>query len=268
MISYPHAKINLGLSVTHRRVSGYHDIETVFVPVPLTDILEIIPSKQEGIRLSTSGIEIPKGPNLIEKVFELVRAEFGIDGVQAHLHKRIPMGAGLGGGSADGAFTLRMLKAIFELPESDFWHQAAVSLGADCAFFMQDAPMSASGIGEVLSPVHLELQGLGLVLIYPGVHVSTAEAYQAITPSEPAFSPKGVVSMPRAHWKEKLVNDFEVPVFRKYPMLKEIKDRLYGEGAVYSAMSGSGSTLFGLFEGELPDFKTIYPSYFVHSGRF
>lgn len=267
MISYPHAKINLGLSVTRRRVSGYHDIETVFAPISLTDILEVIPSKKDGIRLSTSGIEIPKGPNLIEKAYELVRAEFGIGGVEAHLHKRIPMGAGLGGGSADGAFTLRMLKDIFELPEGEFWHQAAVKLGADCAFFLQDAPMSASGIGEILAPIEISLQGLGFVLIYPGVHVSTAEAYQSIIPGLPAFSPKDVVLMPLETWKEKLVNDFEAPVFRKYPLLKEIKERLYSKGAVYAAMSGSGSTIFGLFEGELPDFKAVYPSHFVYSGR-
>jgi 4-diphosphocytidyl-2-C-methyl-D-erythritol kinase len=267
MIRYPPAKINLGLSVTRRRADGYHDIETVFVPIPLSDILEIIPSTQSGIRLSTSGMAIPEGPNLIEKAFDLVQKEFGILGAEAHLHKRIPMGAGLGGGSADGAYALRMLKDIFELPGSDFWHQAAVKLGADCAFFLQEAPMSASGIGEILSPVKLDLDGLGLVFIHPGVHVSTAEAYQAIMPNVPEFLPKDVVKMPRKHWKEKLVNDFEEPVFRKYPLLKEIKERLYGAGAVYAAMSGSGSTLFGLFEGQLPDFKSIYPSYFIYSSR-
>ena len=267
MISYPPAKINLGLSVIGRRANGYHDIETVFVPILLTDILEIVPSSQADLRLSTSGIAIPEGPNLIEKAYALVNEEYGIGGVYAHLHKRIPMGAGLGGGSADGAYTLRMLKDIFNLPTGDFWQEAAVKLGADCAFFLQDAPMSASGIGELLSPVSVSTSGLGIVLIYPGVHVSTAEAYQSISPCRPILLPKEVVKLPLGEWKEKLVNDFEKPVFAKHPVLSDIKEKLYREGAAYAAMSGSGSTIFGLFEGDIPNFQAIFPSYFVHGSR-
>lgn len=251
MVSFPPCKINLGLHVTGKRPDGYHDLETCFYPVPWTDILEVIPANT--FAFSSSGNEIPgmRDQNLCVKAYQLLARDFSIDPVLIHLHKIIPMGAGLGGGSSDAAHVIRMLNEIFNLnlPQEKMI-QLAASIGSDTPFFIQDRPMLGTGRGEVLSDIQVDLQGRFLVLVNPDIHVSTSEAYALVRPAEPEVRLSEILSRPLVKWKDLLKNDFEDSVFTKYPAIKELKDKLYSLGAVYASMSGSGATVFGLFENE------------------
>ncbi|MFM7858375.1 MAG: 4-(cytidine 5'-diphospho)-2-C-methyl-D-erythritol kinase [Flammeovirgaceae bacterium] len=249
MVSFPPCKINLGLHVLAKRTDGYHDIETCFFPVPWTDVLEIIPSTE--FQFSSTGIVIPgkEQENLCIRAYKLLQDAHALPPVKIHLHKIIPMGAGLGGGSADGAHTLRLLDSIFELKLSTGrLCEYAAQLGSDCSFFIGDEPMLGTGRGEILTPIKVNLCGYQLVLVKPNVHVSTKDAYAGLTPKAPAEQIRKILNRPVSDWKHALANDFEPSVFRKFPEIEKIKNRLYELGAVYACMSGSGATVFALFE--------------------
>jgi len=269
MVVFPNAKINLGLHVTARRPDGFHDIETLFLPVPLCDALEVIPAGDGVMRFVATGLDIPgEGTtNLCVKAYELMKNEFDLSPVHIHLHKVIPMGAGLGGGSSDGAFTLKLLNELFSLrlPQEKL-NEMALKLGSDASFFLQNQPFFATGRGEVLEPAAPVVKGFFLLIVVPPVHVSTAEAYAGITPAKPTVSLKRILQEPPAAWRGKLVNDFEPSVFRKYPVIGEIKQRLYDSGALYASMSGSGSAVYGLFANP-PDVTDKFPGCFIFVTR-
>jgi len=249
MISFPHCKINLGLHVVAKRPDGFHDIETCFYPVPWTDILEIIPSQET--RFDSSGIAIPGllQDNLCMKAYHLLKQNFDLPSVNIHLHKLLPTGAGLGGGSSDAAFALRMLNQIFKLNLStEALSTYASAVGSDCSFFIQGNAMMGTGRGEILHPLKVSLKGKYLVLVKPDVQVSTAEAYAGVVPKRPAHSIRAIETKSLNIWKDFLVNDFEASVFIRFPQIAELKKELYNAGAVYASMSGSGASVFGIFD--------------------
>jgi 4-diphosphocytidyl-2-C-methyl-D-erythritol kinase len=258
MISFPHCKINLGLHVTGKRGDGFHNIETVFYPVGWCDALEMIAADggPAGLTLETSGEAIEDGKpenNIIHKAWSLLSKTHRLPQIKAHLHKNIPMGAGLGGGSSDGARALIMINELCGLGHTDEeLADMAAQLGSDCPFFIHGKPMHATGRGEVLRSIKVDLTAYHILLVYPGIHVSTADAYRLVAPAPPPLSLTEVVSGPVSGWREALVNDFEPGVFRRHPLLKELKEAMYEGGAEYAAMSGSGSTVFGLFRDEPP----------------
>jgi len=258
MLKFPNAKINIGLNITAKRADGYHDIESCFYPIPLQDALEVIPSS--ALKFSSTGIPIPgiQNDNLVLKAYELLNADYELTPLEIILHKNIPMGAGMGGGSADGAVMLTLLNEYFKLNISNIELQKyALQLGSDCPFFIENQPKLVSGRGEVFGSTSLDLSGYYLALIYPNIHISTAEAYSGIKPTQSKISVKEAVENYQiADWKELLKNDFEEGLFVKYPQLQEIKTRLYNSGAIYASMTGSGSTIFGLFE-STSDHKTV-----------
>ena len=269
MLTFPNCKINLGLNILHKRADGFHDIETVFYPVALNDILEVItaPASNEAVNYSCSGLAISgeKENNLCIKAFHLLKKDFpALPPVKLHLHKTIPMGAGLGGGSADGAFTLTMLNEKYQLNISTQQLQIyAAALGSDGPFFIINQPAYATGRGELLETTNVNLSTYRIILVNPGIHINTAWAFSQITPAIPVQSIKAIIAQPITTWKDELKNDFENPVFEKYPEIKDIKDELYKQGALYAAMSGSGSTVFGIFE-TLPP-TNLFPdrNYFI-----
>ena len=258
MITFPCAKINLGLNIVSKRPDGYHNLETVFYPIPLTDALEIkymdekFPSESPcDLKITGNDIDCNEEDNLVIKAYQLLAADFQLPRVHAHLVKRIPTQAGLGGGSSDAAYMIRLLDERFRLnigiPEMERY---AAKLGADCAFFITADPSYAEGIGDVLMPVDVPGAGLGgyyLAVVKPSVAVSTRDAYAAIVPKTPAKCCRDIVRQPIETWKDELVNDFEAPIFAMHPELAATKQSLYDAGAVYAAMSGSGSALFGIF---------------------
>ena len=248
MIVYPNAKINLGLNVLEKRADGYHEISSVFYPVKeLFDSLEIIPAAV--LLFSSSGIAIAGEGNICIKAYELLKAEFGIRPIKMHLHKQIPVGAGLGGGSADGAFTLIALNQLFDLRLSkEQLEKYALKLGADCPFFIENIPKYVQGVGEKMLSVDLDLSAYKLKFIFPELHISTADAYGGITPKIPEANLLDLINQPIEKWKGKVKNDFEISAFKKHPKLKLMKEQLYADGAIYASMSGSGSVLYGVFK--------------------
>lgn len=251
MITFPNAKINLGLNIVERRQDGYHNIETVFYPIPLTDVLEIVPASDTSLTCYGNPVDCPLEKNLVYKAYSMLREQYDLPQVEMHLYKHIPDGAGLGGGSSDAAHALMMLNRMFDLRLSDEELAAmAVKLGADCAFFIYNKPMIATGIGDVLSPVKVDLTGKVLLLVKPPVGVDTRTAYSRVTPQAPLASLDSVIAMPVQSWDGLLVNDFEPSVFSALPQLWLIKARLIDAGALYAAMSGSGSTVFGIFDND------------------
>jgi len=272
MITFPNCKINLGLWVTQRRTDGYHNLQTVMFPVPWCDILEIIPSLGSETILTITGtqVESPLQDNLCFRAWELLANEFNIKPVRMHLHKVIPTGAGLGGGSADASFTLRMLNSMFDLKiDNQTLRAFAVQLGMDCPFFIENVPAISTGRGEFLKPLALDLDGLYLTIVKPPVHVSTAAAFAGIKPNMREHSIEEFIELPVEEWKRSLKNDFEETVFDLYPDIEEIKNTLYRSGAIYAALSGSGSAVYGLFYKKpsalnFPDcqvFQTLLGSY-------
>lgn len=253
MIVSPNAKINLGLFVTEKRPDGYHNLESVFYPVDLADTLEVLPvSGTYGeCRLTNTGIDVgcPDGENLIAKAYRLLATSFRLPSVEVCLHKNIPSGAGLGGGSADAAFMLSALNNCFELGlQEEELLTYALRLGSDCGFFIKNRPAFVSGRGEQMEDIDIDLSDYELVLVKPALGVSTAEAYAGITPRKAPFDLRKLSSLPVCEWKNVVYNDFERTICLKYPELQEIKEQLYRSGALYASMSGSGSTIFGLFE--------------------
>lgn len=252
MIVFPNIKINLGLSITEKRPDGYHNLETVFYPVALEDALEIraLSEADKKITLHQYGMEIAGNPedNLVAKAYSLLDKEFHLPPVEIHLYKHIPSGAGLGGGSSDAAFMLKLLNGHFHLNLSEEQLEIyAATLGADCAFFIKNKPVYAEGIGNIFSPIELSLKGYQIMIVKPDVFVSTREAFANIHPHHPEYPVKEVIRRPVAEWKDTLINDFEASVFPQHPVIGEIKKELYNQGALYASMSGSGSSVFGLF---------------------
>lgn len=267
MITFPNCKINLGLKVLDKRKDNYHNLETVFYPLLLTDALEIIQQDSPGIRFSQSGILVEGKPeeNLCCKAYRLLKKDFPqLPAVQMHLHKAIPTGAGLGGGSADGAFCLILLNKKFEmnLTEKQLLRYAE-TLGSDCPFFILNKPCRASGRGDILEPITVNLSAYKFLIVHPGIHISTSWAFDHITPSYAEKSVMQAILRPVSEWKETLQNDFEIPVFNRYPEIKNLKDKLYQAGALYASMSGSGSSVFGIFRKEETISLTFPAHYFV-----
>lgn len=267
MVSFPPCKINLGLNILSKRPDGYHNLETCFYPIPWTDILEIIPA--DGFAFMQTGLPVPgqSGDNLCIKAYELLRAEHHLPPVKIHLHKIIPMGAGLGGGSSDAAHTLRLLNTVFHLQQSPAQLAGyAARLGSDCAFFTQDQSMLGEGRGEVLSKTPVSLKKKFIVLVKPDVHVSTAEAYAGITPRQSEQPLQTLLThYPLEEWRHWIKNDFEATVFKKHPVLESVKENLYTCGALYASMSGSGAALFGIFDKPV-DLQGRFPHMTVWSG--
>ena len=255
MICFPNCKINLGLQVVDKRPDGYHDIETVFYPVPFKDALEIIPSKETSLQIT--GLALPNTTdNLCLKAYELIKKDFpDLPPIKIHLHKAIPAGAGLGGGSADGAFTLKLINDQFDLKINETQLlQYALLLGSDCPFFILNKPALAKGRGEILQEIKLpDLKDYSLVLINPGIHIDTGWAFNHLTIKSKSVNTENVIAQPIEQWKELLSNDFEIPVFESHPEIKKIKELLYNNGAVYASMSGSGSTVYGFFKNEFDE---------------
>jgi 4-diphosphocytidyl-2-C-methyl-D-erythritol kinase len=250
MIVFPNIKLNLGLHVVAKRADGYHNIETVFYPVEgLSDVVEIVPCKTFIFKQSGINVEGVEEDNLCVKAYRLLAEKFDIPPVEIHLHKTVPTGAGLGGGSSDAAFTLLCLNRLFNLNlDAETLKSFAFRLGSDCAFFILNRPSFASGRGEILKEISLDLQRFSLLIVKPQTQVGTAEAYAGIIPRKPAESLFEVISSPVNTWKNRLINDFESSVFRRFPEIKIIKNQLYEAGAIYASMSGSGASVFGLFE--------------------
>lgn len=252
MVTFPNAKINIGLNIVGKRVDGFHDIESVFYPIPCHDVLELTPS--ESISFKSYGIEIPgqSTGNLCLKAYNLLKADFDLPAYNIHLLKAIPIGAGMGGGSADGAFTLKLLNQLNQLNITNTQlENYAKKLGSDCAFFIENKPKYCSEKGDVFEEIEFSLAGKYLVLVNPNIHISTAEAYAGVTPQKPENNLRKLLAQPIETWKQNVVNDFEKSLFPKYPVIKLIKEKLYNLGAQYASMTGSGSTCYGLFENEI-----------------
>jgi len=254
MIAFPPAKINLGLSVHSKRPDGYHNLETVFYPIPFYDILEIVPSRDLGLRVT--GLTIPgtQDKNLVIRTYQLLKEEYPkLEPLEIHLHKKIPMGAGLGGGSADAVYLLQMINELCRLDiTKEKLSHFALKMGSDCPFFLQTQPCLASGRGEILEPLSLDLSAYSILLVHPEIHVETARAFDRIRPEIPEGNLKEIIQQPVSEWKNFLHNAFETPVFQEYPELKFIKDKLYSAGASYASLTGSGSTIYGLFQTAKP----------------
>ncbi|WP_347840038.1 4-(cytidine 5'-diphospho)-2-C-methyl-D-erythritol kinase [uncultured Draconibacterium sp.] len=248
MISFPNAKINIGLNVVEKRADGYHNIETLFYPVGLCDVLELAEATEPAF--SSSGIEIDAAPenNLVFKAYKLLKTAYNLPPIKFHLHKLIPFGAGLGGGSADAAFALKMLNEFFQLQlTAEELRQFASKIGADCPFFIENQPTFAYGIGNRFKPIELDLSDYKIVIVKPNVSVSTPQAYKNIVPQKAQFNLLNIATLPVDDWKDVIKNDFERSVLPQFPEIAELKEKLYQLGAVYAAMSGSGSAVFGLF---------------------
>lgn len=253
MIQYPHCKINLGLSILAKRSDGYHELETVFYPLPLKDILEITPIQKGNFPYFTfSGLTIPgdNHSNLCIKAYQLLKTDFpSLPNIQMHLHKIIPMGAGLGGGSSDGSTALTILNNLFELNLSiPQLIRYATELGSDCPYFLWEEPCHATGKGEILQPIALNLSQYTLVLLHPNIHIATPWAFQQIIPQKKEKNILTTIHQPIETWKQNLINDFEAPVMLAHPLIAALKTELYQQGAIYASMTGSGSSLFGIFE--------------------
>ena len=258
MILFPNAKINIGLNILSRREDGFHNLETIFYPLAVRDALEVVETDQ--LKFTSSGLEIPGNPtdNLCLKAYDLLSKDYKLPPVHIHLHKHIPIGAGLGGGSADASFFIRLMNEKFELGMDAAQMEAYASkLGSDCAFFVQNKPALAHGKGDQLQTIELDLSNYFIILVMPVVQVSTSDAYRGIRPAAMESSLADLIKLPIEAWKAVIKNDFEPSVFLQYPIIAEIKSKLYSAGALYASMSGSGSSVFGIFEKELklPDLE-------------
>ena len=250
MITYPNFKINIGLNIVAKRADGFHDLQTVFYPVhTLCDELEIN-RIEKGVKLSVQNVEnlCADEDNLCVKAFRLLQRQFDIDGVDIKLTKNIPFGAGLGGGSADAAFALKMYNELFQIQLSSMeLRDLAAQLGSDTAFFVENSPVYATGRGEIMTPINLDLSDYKIEIIKPDFSISTKEAYAGVHPQQPEISLNELIKKPISEWKHFIHNDFEESLFPKYPALQEIKNDLYSRGAIYASMSGSGSAVYGIF---------------------
>lgn len=261
MVCFPNCKINIGLFVTNKRADGYHDLETVFYPVgktgdatALNDVLEVVPATGEGTQLYMSGLGVAgnRDSNLVWKAYAMLKDKYPhiVTDLDIHLHKAIPMGAGLGGGSADGAFMLRLLNDYFALGMANTeLAELSLQLGSDCPFFIYNTPQFAKGRGELMKPVEVDLSGYRIEVSCPGIHVSTKDAFSEIVPRPAPYDLHGISSLPVNEWKHHVSNDFEQTVFKKHPELAALKQSMYNRGALYASMSGTGSAVYGIFDG-------------------
>jgi len=268
MLSFPNAKINLGLNIVGKRPDGYHDIETIFYPIGIKDALEFVesPKAQTDMHISRIQVDGDINSNLVMKAYNLLKKDFSLPALSIYLQKNIPFGAGLGGGSADAAFMLVMLNNSFKLQLSDLQLEGyAAQLGSDCPFFIRNKPVFASGRGEVLEEINMSLKGKYLLLVKPDIYVSTKDAYAGCKTGHPDIGLKSIASMPVEQWKDVMQNDFEHSVFQQFPTIARIKDKLYQAGAIYASMSGSGSSVFGIFS-EPQDLKSCFLGCFVWEG--
>lgn len=260
MITYPIAKINIGLQVTEKRPDGFHNLETIFYPVQMQDALEVV--EAGDFSFNTTGLALDGDPmqNLVVKAYELVKADYNLPPVKIHLHKQIPAGAGLGGGSSDAASMLMLLNDLFKLKmKKEKLSEYALMLGSDCPFFLDAKPVFATGRGERMEAVNVDLEEFYLILVKPPIHVSTAEAYQNIVPRKTRLSLKGMIGFPVQKWKGNIRNYFEPYVFQTYPEVGDIKQKLYDSGATFASMSGSGSAVYGLFRSEKRSLDRLFP---------
>lgn len=271
MVGFPNAKINLGLYITSKRSDGYHDLVSCFYPVAWEEALEIIPSS--SFSFSTSGLNVPGDSvsNLVVKAYELIKKKYNIFPSAIHLHKAIPMGAGLGGGSADAAVTLLLLNQLYELSlsQEELLHFSA-QLGSDCSFFIHNTPCMATSRGEVLAPIPVSLKGYRILLVHPGIHISTQQAYAGVTPRALSFNLEELLKENPSSWKDNLHNQFEEHLFKQFPEVAHLKQKLYDHGAVYASMSGSGSAVYGIFEEGQSVEKIEWPEHYqwkVVSGK-
>jgi 4-diphosphocytidyl-2-C-methyl-D-erythritol kinase len=267
MIFFPNAKINIGLNIVRKRADGYHELETLFFPIGIKDALEFVENNTGRLNLSTSGIvvDVPAEQNIVVKAYRLLANHFNLPGIDIHLHKVIPFGAGLGGGSSDAAFMLKALNRHFDLKlDNETLKGFALQLGADCSFFIENRPAFATGIGEQLEPVDINLSGYHLLLVKPPFGVGTKEAYSKVIPSVPEDNLKSIFHLDIAQWLGKVKNDFEPSVFELYPQIGDIKKAMLESGAIYASMSGSGSSVFGIFRKEPEvDFRLFPEETFV-----
>ena len=275
MITFPVAKINLGLNVVEKRADGYHNLQTVFYPVPIMDALEIVPMSDGfpsdvdcDLKVTNITIEGDEQRNLVVRAYQLLKADFpDLPRVHAHLWKGIPTQAGMGGGSSDCGYMIRLLNETFDMGlSSEQMQQYAARLGADCAFFIESRACYAEGIGERLQPIDLDLSGWHIGVVRPDIPVPTKEAFSRIHPHYPALNCRDVVKQPVETWRDRLTNDFEQSVFALHPEIGAVKEQLYKMGATYAAMSGSGSALFGLFKDEPDALRQTFPDMFTFSG--
>ena len=267
MLTFPSCKINLGLFITEKRADGFHNLQSCFYPIQWRDVLEIIPAHQ--VEFNSSGLPIPGSSedNLCIRAYHLLKADFDLPPVQMHLHKIVPIGAGLGGGSSDAAFALKLMNEQFGLGLTIAQLETyARQLGSDCAFFIQNRPLYCTEKGDVFSEIDLDLSGYYLLLIYPNLAISTAEAYAGVRPRQPTVSLADLLEKPVADWYKTVYNDFEDSLFPKYPILAQLKQQLYDAGALYASMSGSGSTIYGIFNAPVAD-SNQFAKYRVWEGK-
>jgi 4-diphosphocytidyl-2-C-methyl-D-erythritol kinase len=257
MVIFPNAKINIGLNVTERRADGYHNLETIFYPVKINDVLEVVPADE--LSFESSGLDIPGRveDNLCIKAYHLLKKKYDLPPVKIHLHKHIPIGAGLGGGSSDAAFFIKLMNQSFDLKMSveDMQDYARI-LGADCAFFIENKPTFAFDKGDEFEPVKLDLSKYKIALVMPDAHVSTSEAYRGVKPAEVKTSLIELVNYPVAEWRKYIKNDFDESVFKNHIVIRGVKAALYEAGALFASMSGSGASIFGIFE-KTPDLSHL-----------
>lgn len=266
MIFFPNCKINIGLNVVEKRKDGFHDIETVFYPIGFRDALEIIESKKLSIEISGNKIGENADDNLCIKAYNLIAAHYNIPPVNIYLHKAIPSGAGLGGGSSDATFMICLLNKFFSLNISDkelFYYTSL--LGSDCPFFLKNSPVFAHGRGELTEEIPLNLKGYHILIVKPDFESSTAKVYSLVKPAVPSFSLKDLSLKNIKDWKNFVVNDFEIPVSKEFPEIIKIKKHLYHSGAIYASMTGSGSAVYGIFESE-PEISFFVKKYFTWKG--
>ncbi len=269
MVQFPNGKINIGLQITGKRPDGYHDLQTIFYPIDIKDIIESISSHYEGdeITFSSSGLPVDGEAmnNLCIKAYQLIKKDYPyLPSIKLHLHKAIPMGAGLGGGSADGAFTLKLLNEKFDLNLSENkLIEYALALGSDCPFFILNTPSYATGRGELLQPISLTLTGYSILIVNPNIHINTAWAFKELKLKSHSIELAQAIKEPMHNWKELITNDFEEPVFKTHPAISELKNYLYRNGAIYASMSGSGSTIFGIFKNNMRP-ELIFPETYFH----
>ena len=272
MIVFPNAKINIGLNIVEKRADGFHNIQTVFYPIGLRDVLEVLPNQESDAEthFTSSGIQIPgdSNSNLCIKAYDLIKKDYDLPAVKIYLQKIIPIGAGLGGGSADGAFFIRAINDLFEIGLS--WgemHHYARQLGSDCSFFVNNKVAYAQGKGDELDPINLSLKGMHLALINPGIHIETKEAYAGVRLNGNIKSLKEIILIePIENWNKLVKNDFEESIFPNYPEIKDIKEKLYEMGAIYSSMSGSGSSVYGIFKNKI-NLNNAFQSQFIWQGE-
>lgn len=266
MTIFPFCKINLGLSIIEKRSDGFHNLETILYPIQIKDVLEIIPTT-EKFQISVSGIPIEGNPehNLVVKAYRLLEKDFNIGPVHIHLHKSIPAGAGMGGGSSDASHTILLLNKLFSLAlPLEKMEKYARQLGSDCAFFFNNKPMLAFDKGDFFKPVNVNLEPYTLMVVKPNISINTGQAYKWVSPSKKKLSLAEVLDLPVSEWEGNLINDFETPVFERYPELADIKAKIRSAGAIYSSMTGSGSAIYGIFhKADFVEKKIDIPNAFI-----